>query len=591
MLFHDVSPSRDDCVAQISVALQSEKGRVYLDANVLIHCYEMSALASNDLLEALGRYGSRVGVPIWAANETWEHLKGRIQRKPLAAVAGRVEKHLAALKAETSRYVDDNVIQDMSRDEFQNKLSDAVRSVEVLVKKVKHHEPSINETTGRLLPFIEDRRLASNLPQILSEVQSTANWRTAHRIPPGYADAGPITEQNEPAVSNTAVKGKKINPNGDLIIWLEILDDCVRHEAEHLVVITRDINKGDWAYRPEKIRDKEGRPQKNKTGLTLASPLLIYEAQQRCPSLKGVHVVTVEMLAQIWTQQRVDVKDLAAALQAEEVSTDERVEVEVKPVASESTEEGYIVEFNSSDMDFDPDPDKPLDTIISDLLTEGWKTQNQAVRNIEPQLTTLDRLRRIQVGRGLVAAATLGALEPAEMLAKVLSEQELSQPLKSDLTIGALAEVYISGPGEPKKPQAKPDVVNVLFEHSSTVDLVDAYESVLARLKPIKRQYLALPNENKRTIQVEILLDRNILVNVLVDDCPLLEQDAPASRTLHSSGRDIKLHTDELIELIAEEFVVPVSWFEHDISDQSQIVVPDHLGFVNWGPRTGVFLR
>ncbi len=74
MLFHDVSPSRDESVAEISAALQAEKGRVYLDTNVLIHCYEMSALASNDLLSALGRYGSRVGVPIWAANETWEHL-------------------------------------------------------------------------------------------------------------------------------------------------------------------------------------------------------------------------------------------------------------------------------------------------------------------------------------------------------------------------------------------------------------------------------------------------------------------------------------------------------------------------------------
>lgn len=77
MLFHDVSPSRDESVAEISAALQAEKGRVYLDTNVLIHCYEMSALASNDLLSALGRYGSRVGVPIWAANETWEHLKER----------------------------------------------------------------------------------------------------------------------------------------------------------------------------------------------------------------------------------------------------------------------------------------------------------------------------------------------------------------------------------------------------------------------------------------------------------------------------------------------------------------------------------
>ena len=58
MLFHDVSPSRDESVAEISAALQAEKGRVYLDTNVLIHCYEMSALArpiSVELRSSLAR--------------------------------------------------------------------------------------------------------------------------------------------------------------------------------------------------------------------------------------------------------------------------------------------------------------------------------------------------------------------------------------------------------------------------------------------------------------------------------------------------------------------------------------------------------
>ncbi|NKB55027.1 MAG: hypothetical protein GKS00_01705 [Alphaproteobacteria bacterium] len=591
MLFHDVSPSREESLGRISAALQDEKGRVYLDANVLIHCFEMSARASDDLLSALSRYGSRVGVPIWAANETWEHLKDRVPRRPLQAVAGRVQKQFASLRTEASRYVDDNTIDGMSRDEFQTELGDAVGRVEELVKKIRHHEPSINDTTDRLLPFIDDRRLNSALPQILSEVQETASWRTAHRVPPGYADADPAAEQTDKATGGAAAKGKQINPNGDLIIWLEILEDCFRHEAEHLVVVTRDIKKGDWAYRPERVRDKNGRPQQNKTGLTLASPLLIYEAQQRCPSLKGVHVVTVEMLAQIWTQQRVDVKDLAAALQAEETPVEDTTEANTKTPPSVNPDDGYSAAFSSEDMSFDPDPDKPLDTIISDLVTEGWKAQNQAVRDIEPQLSNLDRSRRLQVGRGLVSAANLGALEPAEMLARVLNSSEFARPLRSDLIIGALAEVYLSTSGEPKKPTAKPSVIDELFEHNSTTDLTDAYEAVLARLKPVKREYLALPNEPKRIISTEVVLNGNILVNVLVDGNSLLEEDAPKSRTLHSSGNDIELHVDEVFELIAEEFVVPASWLKHDLEGNSQIVVPDLLGFISWGPRTGVSLR
>ncbi|WP_299409971.1 PIN-like domain-containing protein [uncultured Roseobacter sp.] len=592
MLFHDVSPSREECIEKISAALQDEKGRIYLDANVLIHCFEMSSRASDDLLSALGRYDSRVGVPIWAANETWEHLKKRVPKKPLQSVAGSVQKQFASLKSETSRYVDDNTIDGMTRDEFQTELGKALGSVEELVKRISHHEPSINDTTERLLPFIDQRRIASKLPTILSEVQATANWRTAHRIPPGYADANVEVEQFGTASISGQNKGKQINPNGDLIIWLEILEDCVRQEAEHLIVVTRDIKKGDWAYKPDRVRDKNGRPHQNKTGLTLASPLLVYEAEQRCPSLKGVHVVTVELLAQIWTQQRVDVRDLAAALQSEEAPADDTGETSTKRATSPTYDDEYVAKFNSEDIGFDPDPDKPLDVIISDLVTEGWQGQNQAVRDIEPELTTLDRSRRIQVGRGLVSAANLGALEPAEMLARALNDPDIGRPLRSDLIIGALAEVYLGTSGEPKKPIAKPSVVEELFNHSTADELTEAYNVVLTRLKPVRREYLALPNDSKRVIATEVVLnDNNILVNVLVDGNDLLEEDAPKSRTLHSSGNDIELSIDEVFELIAEEFVVPSNWLKHDLDAKSKIVIPDLLGFINWGPKTGVFLR
>src|SRR5687768_8235781 len=100
MLFPDLSPSREECIAAVSDALQSDGGRIYLDASVLIHCYEMSALASDDLLSSLERYEERVGVPVWAARETWDYLNTRPTKKPLMGPADRLQKDLARFQTE-----------------------------------------------------------------------------------------------------------------------------------------------------------------------------------------------------------------------------------------------------------------------------------------------------------------------------------------------------------------------------------------------------------------------------------------------------------------------------------------------------------
>ena len=588
MLFHEVAPLREECTAQISTALQAEGGRIYLDANVLIHCLEMSAGASADLLQAFGRYSDRVGIPVWAANETWEHLRERVQRKPLQKLVGSVDKVFKAVSSETARYVDDDAINDMTRDEFRTELTGALEAVTALIGRVRHHEPSIDDTTSRLLPFMEAQRLDSNLPEIVETARRTAEFRSLHRIPPGFADAA---QSREDSHVGTSKKGKSKNPNGDLIIWLEILDDCKQNNATHLVLVTRDVNKGDWVYKPDKVRDGNGRPQLNSTGLTLALPLLVHEAKKICPSLESVQIITVEMLAQIWTQQRIDVSQLAAALQAEENSSLVGQSSE-NFVASEDVQDvEYVPAFRSSDMEFEPDPERPFDIEIGKLRAEGWKAQNEAVRDLEPRLHTFDREQRIQVGRGLVAAANLGAVEPAEVLARVLANEHASASVRSDVLIGALAEVYIANTGEPKKPVAKFNVTKALFEVGASRDLAPAFETVLLRLKAIRSEFLALPNDLRRNINAEVVLDKNELVNLMVGNVELLEEDAPKNRTLQSTGRDIEMSIGELFELVSEEFIVPDTWFVYSNQADAKIIVPDHIGFVAWGPRTGTSLR
>ena len=593
MLFPSTSPSRDECVSAISDALQAEKGHIYLDANVLIHCYEMSPLASEDLLGTLERYGERVGVPVWAARETWDYVTKRVNRKPLQALSGRMRADFGKFRKETARYLDDNALTGMTKDEYQKELSTALDAAETLIVKVAQHEPKIDQTTGRLLPFMDDRRLPSNLTEILDEVSKTAATRTMHRIPPGFADAPPprAEDADADAAPSPKGKGKANNPNGDLIIWLEVLADCERHGAEHLVIVTKDTQKDDWVYSPQKVRDEHGRPQANKAGITLALPLLVYEAQQRCPSLQTVHVISVDMLAQIWVQQRFDVGHLATALQSDEEQTDDRDATAGTAPPANVEEPGYRVEFDAGDMAFEPNAADEFDTIISDLAIEGWKAQNQAVRRLEPQLASLSRTQRVQVGRGLVAAANIGALEPAEFLGRLLGNGGLGRAIRSDVLIGALAEVYIAEAGDPRKPSAKRGVAMPLYQNENDPELADAYKAVLKRLRALKREYLMLPHEPRREIKLDMVLQRDELVNVTVGEVALLEQDAPSTRALQRAGRDTVITVEELLDLIGEEFVVPVDRLSTDISVATSITIPEHLGFVAWGPKTGTYLR
>ena len=594
MLFPSVSPSLEDCQRVIADALQHDAGHIYLDANVLIHCYEMSASASEDLIKTLERYGDRVGVPVWAARETWDFITKRTNRRPLVSLANRMKKDFRRFRRETTRYIDDTTLGGMSKDEYQKELSEALDAVAEKIQLVAQHEPKVDQTTDRLLPFVESRRLPSKMRPILDQVASTAPFRVAHRIPPGFADAPYPTDSDEEGADQEKPKGKgkTVNPNGDLIIWYEILEDCARRKAEHLIVVTRE-QKEDWVYFPKKVRDDQGRPQNNGTGIMLPHPLLVHEAQEACESLKSVSIVSVELLASIWTTQGFDVARLAAALQAEGDETERDAPNDSSPQMQPdgASEQDYVAEFRSSDLIYEPSEQEDLGRLILDLGVEGWRSQNQAVRRLVPQLGNLDRSQRIYVGRELASAAFAGAVDPAELLDRVLSDTTLSRPLRSDLLIGALAQTYIDDVGEPKKPTAARAVAETLYRQQDNPELEDAFAAVLQRLDALTREYLSLPSGGTLSIPLEVALQSGQLVNVSSGDTPLLEGDAPAGRAIQRSGNDVSIPVGELLEILAKEFVVPVGALQTDLSLDTVITVPEHLGFVVWGPKTGNHLR
>lgn len=592
MTLPEITPSWDSHVAAVAGALTHEKGRVYLDANVLIHCYEMNVAASDDLIKALEAFAPRVSVPAWAAKETWDYTTNRITKRPLRPLADRVRNELARFQKESTRYIDHGALKDgTSKDDFLEELAGAVDGVYELMKKVQDYEPKADLTTARLLPFMDARILKSNLQSILSEVSQTAQTRMTHQIPPGFGDVGAGMEMSEEEGRPGGRRGKVKNPHGDLIIWLEILQDCARESAEQLVFITNDTTKGDLAYSPKQFRNDKGRPQPNNGLITLPMPLLTHEARQRCASIQGVQIISVEMLAHVLKSLNADVANLVAALQAEADDQAPAESTDSSGGGAAPDDGNYSAEFSSTDMVAELDDQDPVDAQIRELSGEGWTAQNQATRRLAPLLRTATRAQCIQIGRGLAEAAKDGALSSVDFLTRALDDATLALATRSDLMIGVLAQVYIDETGTPKKPVAPAGLIEAIFRYQDSAELKPAYEAVISRCQPQSRKYLRLPGDVLERIPLALALANGQLRGASGGDASLLEEAAPSSRAIQPNGGPISLSTDAFIDRLATEFVVPKSILAPDQASSVTFEVPELTGFIVWGPNTGMFLR
>lgn len=597
MLFPEIAPSRSEIQRLVVESLRAPNARLYVDSSVLIHCYEMSRSACEELLAALDSLGERVKVPMWCAKETWEHYRGLTSKRPLQKTAGLLNKRLSDFRNHSLRYVDERTFSDLSVEEYTSALDAAVSNLEQLVRRVEKIEPSHDAASARLIPFITDRALNSDMASIYAEIQETGEARYSHEVPPGFGDGGTKNSQDGDEDSDDApvLKGKKRNRYGDLIMWLETLADCQTSAAEHLVILTRDNTKKDWTLNPERVTGDDGKLQQNGGLITLPLPMLVQEAKRRCQTVNTVHVISLELFTQV---TRVSfgarVGNLARALQASSKSARSAAPVDVASArAPQSAEDVGDLRFGSGDMMFEPseqEASRPIWQVLSDLKSDGWTIQNAAASRLPEFLVNASDVELKQVGRGLMSASNEDALGPVEMAVQIVGDNTLAPRIKANIVVGLLAETYFDENGEPKKPVAHPDIVASLFAHANDPVTRRAFEIVVGeRLAPVRRLYLALPGEDIAEIRVEVITRAGQLVGIQANDKELLEINAPPTRQLPAAGTTVSL--SDVLAALAREFVLPVDLLKLEGPSNFEIAVPERMGFLAWGPNTGEHLR
>lgn len=600
MIFPDVAPLRADGQRLVTDALRSRAMRLYVDTSVLIHCYEISRSACEELLTALDSFGDSVKVPVWSAKETWDHTRGLPSRRPLTRTVSGLNRRLQEFRSESLRYVDERTFDDMSLEQYTTELDQAVGSLERLARRAENIEPGHDDANAQLLPFIATHGLTSDLASIYDEVQRTGEMRFSHEVPPGFGDGGQKAGAGGEADNDDPVsqlKGKKRNRYGDLIMWLEALADMKSSSSEHLIILTRDNSKRDWVYKPDRVVGDDGRLQQNAGLITLPLPLLVQEAKQRCPTVTSVHVISLEMFVTVLRSGfTLRVGNLARALQASArpsrttaPRTDRSVDRHAAALPSSD------ISFSSHDMMYEPpaqEAQSPVWQQIEGLRAEGWSAQNDAASALPDLIPSATAMELKQIGRGVVAASSEDAVGPIELARFVLEAQGIEPVVKANFLVGMIAETYFDENGEPKKPAAHPDIVDTLFGTAHVAENRRAFDvTVDEPLGPIRRLYLALPGEPDREINLQVQLVGQVLRGLQANDVDLLEPDAPESRRIAAGGGVVEMPLSELVAAIAREFVVPVRMLRVEGPTNFQITVPERTGFVSWGPTTAEQLR
>lgn len=584
MLFHDVQLSYDQVLQGIADALTHDDALVYLDASLLIHCYEVGSSARDELLAALDGLGERVIIPLWAARETWKRsFDPDLGRTPLKSPASKLDNQLKTFVSTTRGFVDEDMFGQsgvMTRADYLTRLEAAKVELLELTKLASKHERKPVETSKRLIPFINDRILQSDLKAILIRVSAEGETRFTHKVPPGWLDGGGPGTDGE-------TKGKKENRYGDLIIWMEILAHIQAKQPKHLVLITRDVKK-DWVYTPQTLLDAAGRPVQNLT-VTLPDPLLIYEAKGVCTALESVHIVSLDAFATVLNNKlATPVPRLLAAVQLDDVTGPRLPKGSTGAPPTEAD-----VRFTPEDLGYEPQRGDPLDDILVSLTVPDFKVQNRAVERLPEEIDGARREQQISLGLRLARAAAAGAREPSDYLVDVLQDSDAPGDLRRHLLLGALAGVYLTDQAELRKPTADEPLTATLFRLTADPILGPAYAPVIARTAGQRKQYLALPTDAPSQIALEFLIARDdtgaTLRGVLVaDGARLIEDNAPESRRISSLGETTTV--EQVLERIALEFCVPRALLTTD-ETTTRFRLPPTLGFIRWGPGTGIDLR
>jgi len=241
------------------------KGRVIVDANVLLAVYGVSPSTRGTLLGLLGAVKDRLWIP--------NHFALEYQRNRLGKILEQVRHYEDAHR--NLRTILDDKFRARTQHPF---VSEGVDSgLEGICKSLLEGKAeqekllAIDPHFARTTELFEDRVGAPYSEPELEKVYDAARKRYAERIPPGFKDA----DKPEP------------ERYGDYVGWRQILDFAIKNSAS--VILVTDDAKEDW-WKREDARTFGPRPELVVEFRSCCSGLFYMYSSDRFLELSGKYI-------------------------------------------------------------------------------------------------------------------------------------------------------------------------------------------------------------------------------------------------------------------------------------------------------------
>lgn len=486
---HVIQKTVDQYLRELGEIAASSDTSVFFDTNILGYLYKLHSAARKEFFDwvtELDFIDGRLFIPAWSANEYLAKFKTGKFSEYAPSHPEQVSKSLISLRETASLFVDEDSLNKIgyigTRDDFLTGFDSAIKNLEQFTS-VFSQQFDTWSVHGEITSNLSNCVLRSDLAALCSKAALEGDARIAHRLPPGYKDAG-----------------KAENKYGDLIIWYEVLEQSRRiaepmesggTKGQKRVLFVTNDEKPDWVYAPAKriIEAKGVRKEVANRDpiLKLPDPRLVAEFQATVGH-DEFYITTLPMLIKaLSTVRPKDLENLASAIQIGGEDRDQLPEatkeeeastlIPDSPSAPQIAEGGPATEVRAAPIDdhnvpratptapfvgitypqdalrdgaYETDAPGAINEIIRALRSHNWYTQNPAIRKIkEIRGGEFESQQWFVLGRNIYQAACGNAQQALEFLKNLDIElARFPQDTANHLLSGMLFEVYFNGEGQ-----------------------------------------------------------------------------------------------------------------------------------------------
>jgi len=614
MLFgqYVIDKTIEEYVTEIGDLASDPRTLIFIDTNVVSYLYKLHEAARreffawSDGIAAEGRFF----VPAWAANEYLSRVTSNTLASytPKGKEPTQAKKMLETLHETASLFVDDISLRGIGypgdRTTFLQEFRQAIEALNKFTSVFSQQfDPGVihQQVVTHLSPFI----LNSDLAALCTRAMQEANGRIEHRLPPGFRD-----------------DGKPENRLGDLIIWFELLEKSaeVAGDFPRVLFISRD-EKSDWVYAPAQRSRLVGGARKpvpnTEPQIKLADPRLVTEFARNTGHGDFTIANLPTLVEGLSRRSSSEFQHLAAAIQItaqETASLTARTDQETTALAPERTNEVHeapaeaqpveapvVVEEPAEgpaparvepaepnpprlqyrvealqDSQYPADAPSEINSIIRDLKSHNWYTQNPAVtkvRTIREEPFTPSAW--FVLGRNLYQAACGNSQKAMDFMGNLEAQlRQLPEETAKHLLSGMLYEIYFDGHGEFRE-SAKFSYADKPLAVVADEIYADVRDFILFQIREHRAQLKFLPGEQ----DIKVIHITSVAAAVPADDQEPLRGHTPPTHEVRSvilDGielmRDVadaqdaawqrmirraKLSPDRIREKISEDLAIP----------------------------------